>query len=139
MQGFLQVDDDLAFIWKYQSHHSARALVVNISQVVVVDAVAIGLDCFKQYFGFGHEFRVGHYNFTMLSLLRILVTPFVLGISTAGLMGCGQPGALYLPTEPSAAKRATLPETLLRSFKTPATQPALNASPTLPASSPVTP
>ncbi len=28
------------------------------------------------------------------------------------LAGCGQTGALYLPTEPAAAKRATLPESL---------------------------
>jgi hypothetical protein len=138
MQGFLQIDNNLALVWKHQSHHPARALVVNVGQVVVVDAVAIGFNCLEQYFSFGHEFRVGHYNFTMLSFLRILVTPFVLGISTAGLIGCGQPGALYLPTEPSAVNRATLPETLLRPFKNPATQPALNTAPTLPASSPIT-
>lgn len=29
-----------------------------------------------------------------------------------GLAGCGQTGRLYLPTEPAAAKRATLPESL---------------------------
>ncbi|WP_414708515.1 LPS translocon maturation chaperone LptM [Ramlibacter sp.] len=28
------------------------------------------------------------------------------------LAGCGQRGPLYLPTEPAAADRATLPETL---------------------------
>jgi len=29
-----------------------------------------------------------------------------------GLAGCGQTGALYLPTEPAATKRASLPESL---------------------------
>ena len=29
-----------------------------------------------------------------------------------GLVGCGQTGRLYLPTEPAAANRATLPESL---------------------------
>lgn len=28
------------------------------------------------------------------------------------LAGCGQTGALYLPTEPAAAQRATLPQAL---------------------------
>ncbi|MEY4265844.1 MAG: Prokaryotic lipoprotein-attachment site, partial [Pseudomonadota bacterium] len=31
----------------------------------------------------------------------------------AALAGCGQSGALYLPTEPAAAQRATLPQTLI--------------------------
>ena len=139
MQWFLQIDDDLAFIWKYQSDHAPGSLVVDVSLVAIVDTVAIGLNRFEQYFGFGHEFWVGHYNFTMLSFLRILVTPFVLGISTAGLLGCGQPGALYLPTEPSAAQRATLPETLLRTLSINTAQPASPAVPALPASSPVKP
>lgn len=29
-----------------------------------------------------------------------------------GLAGCGQPGSLYLPTEPAAANRASLPQSL---------------------------
>ena len=139
MQWFLQVDDDLAFIWKYQGHHATGSLVVDVSLVAVVDAVAMGLNRFEQYFGFGHEFWVGHYNFTMLSFLRILVTTIVLGASTAGLLGCGQPGALYLPTEPSAARRVTLPETLLRTLSINSAQPASHAVPALPASSPVKP
>ncbi|MDO8252866.1 MAG: lipoprotein [Rhodoferax sp.] len=59
-----------------------------------------------------HEFGVGHYNFTMLLSRRILVSAIILGISAVSLSACGQQGALYLPTEPAAAKRATLPETL---------------------------
>ena len=139
MQWFLQVDNDLAFIWKHQGHHASGALVVDVSLVAVVNAVAMGLNRFEQYFSFGHEFWVGHYNFTMLSFNRILVTTIVLGISTAALLGCGQPGALYLPTEPSAVQRATLPETLLRTLSINKAQPASPAVPTLPASSPVKP
>ena len=30
-----------------------------------------------------------------------------------GLAGCGQRGPLYLPTDPAAANRATLPQVLL--------------------------
>ncbi|MBT9505980.1 lipoprotein [Rhodoferax sp.] len=51
----------------------------------------------------------------MFRNIQILVSTIALGICTVVLVGCGQQGALYLPTEPAAAKRATLPETLLRS------------------------
>lgn len=33
-------------------------------------------------------------------------------LTGASLMACGQKGPLYLPTEPAAANRATLPQTL---------------------------
>jgi predicted small lipoprotein YifL len=78
----------------------------------------------------------------MLRFIRILVTPFVLGVSTVGLLGCGQPGALYLPTEPSAAKRATLPEALLQTLSINPAQPASSAGPAStdrPVSSPLKP
>lgn len=32
--------------------------------------------------------------------------------ATTGLAACGQKGALYLPTDPAAAQRATLPQLL---------------------------
>lgn len=35
-----------------------------------------------------------------------------LAASAAGLAACGQRGALYLPTDPAAAQRATLPQLL---------------------------
>ncbi|WP_298705527.1 LPS translocon maturation chaperone LptM [Variovorax gossypii] len=35
-----------------------------------------------------------------------------LALSAAGLVACGQRGALYLPTDPAAAQRATLPQLL---------------------------
>jgi predicted small lipoprotein YifL len=34
------------------------------------------------------------------------------GLVLLALGGCGQTGALYLPTEPAAAHRATLPQSL---------------------------
>jgi len=33
-------------------------------------------------------------------------------VALLALTGCGQTGTLYLPTEPAAANRATLPESL---------------------------
>ncbi|MEO8118379.1 MAG: lipoprotein [Rhodoferax sp.] len=48
----------------------------------------------------------------MLLSRQILVTAIILSVSAVSLSACGQQGALYLPTEPAAAKRATLPETL---------------------------
>jgi predicted small lipoprotein YifL len=33
-------------------------------------------------------------------------------VALAAVAGCGQKGPLYLPTEPAAAQRATLPQTL---------------------------
>ena len=55
----------------------------------------------------------------------------VVGFVGAGLSGCGQQGALYLPTEPAAARRATLPETLRpgASGASPATAPASSPVP----------
>jgi len=55
----------------------------------------------------------------MLQTKQILVRAAALaGITViaglaASLGGCGQPGALYLPNEPAAARRATLPQTLI--------------------------
>ncbi|MBS0316689.1 MAG: lipoprotein [Proteobacteria bacterium] len=39
-------------------------------------------------------------------------------VAAAALMlcGCGQKGSLYLPTEPAAAGRATLPQALIPTF-----------------------
>jgi len=49
----------------------------------------------------------------MLWMKEILVRALALGVCAATLGGCGQAGALYLPTSPAAANRATLPESLL--------------------------
>jgi predicted small lipoprotein YifL len=51
----------------------------------------------------------------MFQIRRILVSTLSLGAVVVGLGACGQQGPLYLPTEPAAANRATLPETLMRS------------------------
>lgn len=48
----------------------------------------------------------------MLKASQILVRTFVLATCAAAIAGCGQRGPLYLPSEPEAANRATLPETL---------------------------
>ena len=76
----------------------------------------------------------------MLLLRQILVSTLILGAGAVSLTACGQQGPLYLPTEPAAAKRATLPETLLpftRSIATPQAQntPA-SAAPLAPTSAP---
>jgi predicted small lipoprotein YifL len=51
----------------------------------------------------------------MLKAPQILVRSIALAAcaaSLAFLAGCGQKGPLYLPTDPAARDRATLPETL---------------------------
>lgn len=55
----------------------------------------------------------------MLQFRRILVSTIshaafavIVGGALLGLIGCGQTGALYLPAEPAAANRATLPQSL---------------------------
>ena len=74
----------------------------------------------------------------MLLVRQILVSTIILGLVAVGLTACGQQGPLYLPTEPAAAKRATLPETLFRSR--PATAPSTAAPvPATPPASATTP
>ncbi|WP_353366184.1 lipoprotein [Acidovorax sp. FG27] len=48
----------------------------------------------------------------MLRASQILVRTIALAASVAAIAGCGQRGPLFLPTEPAAAQRATLPQTL---------------------------
>jgi len=49
----------------------------------------------------------------LMSTAPILLALVILGI---GLVGCGQRGPLYLPKEPAAANRATLPQVLTPEF-----------------------
>jgi predicted small lipoprotein YifL len=46
------------------------------------------------------------------SAVLVRVAALLAALTGLTLVGCGQPGPLYLPTDPAAAKRATLPETL---------------------------
>ena len=108
MQGFLQVDDNLALVGKNQGHHATNALIVNVGLARVIDTVTTCLHCFEKIFSVGHEFRVGHYNFTMLHICQILVSTIVLAISAVSLSGCGQQGPLYLPA-PTAQAQVTPP------------------------------
>ncbi len=102
MQRLLQVDDDLAPIGKHNGHHAASSLVVQVGNHLVVDSVAIVLNNFEQHFCLVHEFGVGHYNFAMLKVLQILVSTSVLAVGAVSLSACGQRGALYLPSGPTA-------------------------------------
>jgi predicted small lipoprotein YifL len=131
MQGFLQVDDNLAAVRKDQCDHTAHALIVDVCEALVIDAVTARFDSFEQNFGMVHEFRVGHYNFAMCQSLQILVSTIALASSAVSLSGCGQQGPLYLPTEPAAANRATLPQTLFRfgSVKASPPEAQVNSSP----------
>ena len=52
----------------------------------------------------------------MLKVRQILVSAVGLFVLGVGLAGCGQKGELYLPTDPVAANRATLPSLLRPSF-----------------------
>jgi predicted small lipoprotein YifL len=49
----------------------------------------------------------------MLNVRQILVSAIVLALVGVGLTACGQRGGLYLPTDPAAKGRATLPGLLL--------------------------
>jgi predicted small lipoprotein YifL len=67
----------------------------------------------------------------MLNVRQILVSAIGLCALGVGLAGCGQKGPLYLPTDPAAANRATLPSLLTPSVRrraedapTPAPAPA---------------
>jgi predicted small lipoprotein YifL len=78
----------------------------------------------------------------MLNARQILVSAPLLTLAKAfalatlaALSACGQKGALYLPTEPAAAQRATLPQVLTGSGNKAAPAPAGAAS--APASSSV--
>lgn len=124
MQRLLQIDDDLAPVGKSQRDHAARALAIDIGIRFIIDPIAALLHCQQQLLGMVHEFKVGHYNFSMLRAPQILVSTIILAASVASLGACGQRGPLYLPTEPASAQRATLPQTLT---PVPSQAPALSA------------
>ena len=49
----------------------------------------------------------------MLNVRQILVSALGLAVIGVALTGCGQKGSLYLPTDPVARDRSTLPGLLL--------------------------
>jgi predicted small lipoprotein YifL len=112
VQGFLQIDDDLAAVGKGQSDHAANTLVVDVGIGVVVQAIATNLYASEQALGLVHEFKVGHYNRCMLKVPKILVTTLALVGCAVVLSACGQKGPLKLPDTPASAGRATLPQSL---------------------------
>ena len=109
---------DLAAVAKDERDHAADALVVDVGIGRIVDAVAGLLDGGQRGLGAVHVFGVGHYNFAMLNRLQILVSArrraarmVCLAALARRVAGCGQKGALLLPTAPEAEGRATLPQT----------------------------
>ncbi|WP_240939169.1 lipoprotein [Diaphorobacter sp. HDW4A] len=65
----------------------------------------------------------------MLKSPQILFRSIVLGGIAVVLLGCGQRGPLFLPTEPAAANRATLPQTLDPTRRSTPTAPAAAVAP----------
>ena len=65
----------------------------------------------------------------MLRIRQILVSSISLATIAGSLTGCGQTGPLYLPTEPAAARRATLPQILLPGTRAETAAPARPATP----------
>jgi predicted small lipoprotein YifL len=63
-------------------------------------------------------------------ILEVRAQTLILAGLLALLAGCGQKGPLYLPTDdPTAAQRATLPQTLLNTVRTPTMpQPPVSAA-----------
>ena len=133
VQRLLKVDHDLAAVAESDGHHAPRTLAIQISVGGVVDTVAALFHRQQQLFCTVHEFEVGHYNLRMFRARQILVRTIVLAVSTAAFAACGQRGPLYLPTDPAAAQRATLPETLNpAASRAPASSPVDSASTTRP-------
>ncbi|MBA3059775.1 MAG: lipoprotein [Gammaproteobacteria bacterium] len=62
----------------------------------------------------------------MLRFLQILVSTIALASSAVGLLACGQQGPLYLPAEPPAAKKASVPQ--VQTVPASADRPTLGAS-----------
>jgi predicted small lipoprotein YifL len=93
----LQIDNDLASVGKRQSNHIPNPLVVDVGLRFIINAVTSSFNQSEHCLSAIQEFGVGHYNFTMLKTIEILVKTYVLGFSMLILGACGQTGALYLP------------------------------------------
>ena len=64
----------------------------------------------------------------MLNASQILFRCIALAICTVALGACGQRGDLYLPTDPAAQNRASLPDAVTPSLP----EPDINTPKTLP-------
>ncbi len=64
----------------------------------------------------------------MSNVRQILVSALGLALVGVGLSACGQKGSLYLPTDPAAKDRATLPQVLVPG-RNAAENPAASAQP----------
>jgi predicted small lipoprotein YifL len=60
----------------------------------------------------------------MSNVRQILVSAIGLALVGVGLTACGQKGPLYIPTEPAAKDRATLPQVLTPSRSSNGAAPA---------------
>jgi predicted small lipoprotein YifL len=69
----------------------------------------------------------------MLKVSQILVIALGLSSVVVGITGCGQRGSLYMPTEPAAANRATLPELVIPGARKPSNTAPASATPSNPA------
>jgi predicted small lipoprotein YifL len=87
-------------------------LVVHVGIGVVVQPITDDLYARQQAFSLVQKFKVGHYNHSMLKVMKILVMLHALVGGAAVLSACGQRGPLVLPASPASAGRATLPQTL---------------------------
>jgi len=118
LQRFLQVHDNLAAVGESQCDHAAYALVVNVCVRGVVDAITGALYSAQSGFRVVQVFVVVHYNAIMINTHRILgalsvpTRPLVLAaLMGVGLLvvGCGQKGPLYLPTDAGVQAKPAKP------------------------------
>ena len=121
LQGFLQVHNNLAAVFKGQGDHAARALVINVCIRGFVDAITMGLNRFEGVFSQVQKFNVSHYNAIMKNnnqIVNRVAALLAMGLSVACLTlsvtACGQRGSLYLPTTPAGVERASLVDTLTK-------------------------
>jgi predicted small lipoprotein YifL len=108
-------------------------LGIKVGIGFVIDAITALLHSQQKLVGAIQIFKVSHYNLPMLKANQILVRSIALAACAASWQHfppAGKKGPLYLPTDPAAQGRATLPETLGISTKpSSAATPATKATP----------
>jgi predicted small lipoprotein YifL len=93
----LQIDHDLAAVFKHQRHHATHALGVDVGVGVLVEAVAAGLHASQHGLGVVQILQIGHYNSSMSALFRSILVSALTMAGAFALSACGQKGDLYLP------------------------------------------